>query len=162
MAATKTNKISSGTVTLIVSVVVFAAIVAWFVIKNPGSRSSDDPILAQDGIHWHVDLSIMIKGQRQDIPADIGLDNPGEHPSNLHTHDDTGKIHMELPGIVRASDIKLSKFFEVWEKTFTSSCIFESCSGTDGTLKFRVNGQDNPDFGNYSMRDGDKIEVIFE
>jgi hypothetical protein len=157
------GKSRSSLITGIVSILVVAGAIAYIIFKGPSQ--SNDPstkIVSTDGLHWHADLTITIKGEKQEIPTNIGLPEEGVHVEQLHTHDNTGKIHMEKSGVVRANDLKLGNFFEVWQETFDANCIFDKCTGTDGTMKFKVNGQDNTEFGEYSMKDGDKLEIIFE
>lgn len=48
-------------------------------------------------------------------------------------------------------DVKLSEFFEIWGKPFDGQAV-----------KMKVNGQENTEFGNYMMRDHDRIEIVFE
>ena len=79
------------------------------------------------------------------------------HP--IHTHDSTGMLHLEFN---EPRDVKLSEFFEIWGKRFDSQCILENCNGDQGTVKMRVDGQESTEFGNYMMRDGDQIEIVFE
>lgn len=144
--------------TILIFGLIFAGVVVWFLLTKYSTSESD--IIANNGLHWHADLSIKISGQEQDIPAGIGLGGLPHKP--VHTHDRDGVIHMEFSGLVRKEDIKLGKFFQIWGKTFNKDCIFDKCSGSDGQLKMLVNGKDNPEFENYVMRDGDKIEIIFE
>lgn len=133
---------------------------AWTAHRAPTKPLDPaDRIIAKTGIHWHPQLDIYIKGEHQTIPTDIGL-KPTEQP--IHTHDDTGKIHLEFPGHVLAKDIRLSEFFRIWKKTFTATCVFDKCNGPEGTVKMTVNGNPNTDFGDYEMRDEDRIEIRYE
>ena len=131
------------------------------------AASHQAPVAAEDvvatkGLHWHPHLTISIKGKNEVIPANVGI-SPGEtHPTRIHTHNDSGTLHMEFIGRVLKDQTRLKHFFEVWGKTFTSTCIFEHCTGAEGTLKFTVNGQANTEFGEYAMKDGDRIEISFE
>ncbi len=124
--------------------------------------SSTEGITAQvvsvpDGpIHWHAKLTIMIDGQRQDIPIGIGL---GSVHMPVHTHESDGTIHMEN-SYPTEENMKLGYFFELWDRTFTSTCIFDYCTD-QGILKMSVNGVENFDFGEYSMRDGDEILIEY-
>lgn len=146
------------------SIVIGCAVVAAVIggIVWLGSKSlapAEDEIIARGGIHWHPELSIYIRGDKQAIPANIGI---GVTHNPMHTHDDTGVIHMEFSGLVKKDDTRLGKFFEVWGKRLDSSCIFEFCTGPDGTMKMLVNGQENSEFESYMMKDGDKIEIRFD
>lgn len=134
-----------------------AALAVWFVISLPSLP--EDQIIAKQGIHWHPELAIYIKGQRQEIPVNVGL---GVVHNPIHTHDDTGVIHLEFSGLVSENNIRLGKFFRIWNKQFSKDCIFESCNGPDGQVKMLVNGEENTEFESYIMRDKDKIEIKYE
>ena len=129
----------------------------WYIVNQPKTPESE--IISQSGIHWHPELIILIKGQKQEISANIGM---GIAEKPIHTHDDMGVIHLEFSGLVKKDDIRLGKFFEIWGKKFNKDCIFDQCSGAEGKLKMLVNGKENFDFENYIMRDGDKIKIVFE
>jgi len=131
--------------------------VVGYLAKAPSTSSQD--IVSTDGIHWHPHLSVVIKGQVQEIPVDIGL---GVVEKPIHTHDATGKIHLEFPSIVRKGDITLGQFFKIWGKQFNSDCIFDYCNGQSGIMRMFVNSQPNQEFDHYVMGDGDQIEIRYE
>lgn len=159
--ATQGRKKKAGNLASIaIGCVLVAAVIGgivWMSSKSPAP--AEDDIISRSGIHWHPELSIYIKGEKQVIPANIGL---GVVHNPVHTHDDTGIIHLEFSALVKKDDVRLGKFFDVWEKRFDSPCIFEFCTGPDGTMKMTVNGQENTEFGSYMMKDGDKIEIHFD
>lgn len=130
-------------------------------IRYMANRPTGDggEVISRTGLHWHPELNIYLSGQRQDIPANIGI---GTAHNPIHTHDPDNVIHLEMSGLVLTDDIRLNKFFEVWSKTFTPTCIFEQCNGSAGTLKMFVNGQPNAEFGQYQMKDKDKIELRYD
>ena len=63
--------------------------IVWLGSKSPAPAEED--IISRNGIHWHPELSIYIKGEKQAIPTNIGL---GVTHNPIHTHDDTGIIHL--------------------------------------------------------------------
>ena len=134
-----------------------AAGFVWYMVNRPAGDKGE--IISRTGLHWHPELGIYLNGQRQDIPADIGL---GAVHNPIHTHEADNIIHLEMSGLVRADDIRLSQFFKVWNKTLTPTCIFEQCNGSAGSLKMSVNGQPSTAFGQYQMRDKDKIELRYD
>ena len=144
----------------IILIILGILIVGWFLVSKFSAPISESEIIAKNGLHWHSNLTINILGENQDIPAGIGLEMLPHKP--MHTHDRDSVIHMEFAGLVKEEDVKIGKFFQVWEKTFNKDCIFDKCSGEEGQLKTLVNGKENSEFENYMMRDGDKIEIIFE
>lgn len=147
---------SKNVITIFIIVTVFL-IVGWYFSKSPGSA---DSIVARNGLHWHSTLSIDTLGENQAIPAGLGLERLPHNP--MHTHDRDSVIHMEYSGLVRKTDLRLGNFFDIWGKKFNKDCIFDKCSGPEGQLKMLVNGKENIEFDNYSMKDKDVIEIIFK
>lgn len=89
---------------------------------------------------------------------------PGEQilaSNGIHTHDDTGEIHLEFSGVAKENGTYLSNFFGIWGKDFSSNCIFDKCNGEEGTPTMKVNGELNTEFENYAIKNGDKIEIAF-
>lgn len=131
-----------------------------------------EDVVSTSGIHWHPELSIIIKGQKQAIPANIGIGmqyagykyyDSMMMMADMHTHDVSGQIHWEvMQGPVTKDEVTLSAFFGIWGKTFSNSCIFEYCNGAEGTVKMLVNGKENTEFEKYLVKDNDKIEISYE
>jgi len=146
---------------LILVIVLFLSYRIYLSVKNNKSFNNNEPsdIISRDGIHWHSDLAIYIKGVKQEVSANLGI---GIVHQPIHTHDTTGTLHLEKSGLVRKNDTRLSEFFRIWGKKFDSNCIFDTCQGSEGKVKLLVNGKENNEFQNYLMRDGDKIEIKFE
>lgn len=142
-------------IVLVTTGIIFS--LSWYLTTRPAKPES--VIIAKQGIHWHVDLAIKISDQYQNISADIGI---GITHQFIHTHEADRVIHLEFPGLVKENDIKLGRFFEIWNKKFSSDCIFDKCNGPNGKVKMLVNREPNFEFENYIMKDGDKIEIIFE
>ncbi len=131
--------------------------IGGFLATSPPPLESE--IISAQGIHWHTELSITILGQKQVIPANIGL-GIAEQP--IHTHEEDNIIHLEFAGSVKKDDIQLRRFFEIWNRQFNQDCIFANCNGAEGTVKMFVNGETNFEFENYIMRHEDKIAIVFE
>lgn len=132
-------------------------LLTWWAMAQKPLPEGD--VVARRGLHWHPELTIVVKGQTQDIEANIGI---GAAHNPIHTHDSSGIIHLEFEGLVTKDDLRLGKFFKEWGRTFTSTCILDKCNGPDGQVKMTVNGQANTEFDQYIMRDKDKIEIRFE
>lgn len=145
--------------TLIIAAIILLAAsgLGWFLASQPPTPATE--IVARRGLHWHYELAIFINGQKQRIPAGVGL-NPLEQP--VHTHETDGVIHLEFPGLVTKKDVRLGKFFAVWGKKFSQDCIFEYCTDSGKKVKLLVNGQENPAFENYEVKDGDQVEIRYE
>lgn len=122
----------------------------WYIATKPATPESD--IVSRTGFHWHPELTIYIKGKRQEIPPNIGL---GAVHQPIHTHEDSDKgiIHMEFQGVVRKQDTALGRFFEIWGKDMRSF---------GQNMRMMVNGKENTEYENYPMKDKDKIELYYE
>jgi len=131
-------------------VIILVLLGAWW--TSSSSTSSDSPIVSRNGLHWHPEIEIYIGGEVQEIPQDLGLTN-GHSP--IHTHADLPIIHLEFGGLVHEEDIMLGRFFEVWEKEFSSTSLL----GSEGEVQMFVNGEQNMEYESYVMKDGDKIEL---
>lgn len=129
----------------------------WYGATRP--PIPEDDIISRSGIHWHPELSIVIKGQKQEISANVGL---GAVHQTFHTHDTSGVLHLEQQDLVTKKDILLGRFFKIWGKEFNRSCIFDSCNGSGGKVAMLVNGKENTEFENYLTKDQDKIEIRYE
>ena len=107
-------------------------------------------------LHIHSELKIIIDGEEQLIPANIGVLSGILRP--VHTHDASGEIHMEGPC---QRDFKVGEFFQVWGRPFNEQCIFDKCTDK-GQLSIIVNGQQNNQFENYVMKDDDNILIEYK
>ena len=145
------------------SIVILVSIGIFILVKK--SSNSDNTIeVPKKPIHWHPKLKIIIKGQEQFIPPNIGInvgksmdyEISGMRMSPTHTHESDGTIHLENNRPWQKPEtLTLGYFFKVWGKNFNRSCIFDYCSNENGTLSMTVNGQPNFEFENYIIHDKD-------
>lgn len=94
--------------------------------------------------HIHAHLDISINGQYFLVPAQIGITDRCYYW--LHTHDETGVIHIESP-VNR--DFTLGQFFDIWNKKFTNNQIFNYVANGNTPLNVYVNGTKVPNGANY-------------
>ena len=113
-------------------------------------QSSDPNVASTGAFHWHPELAIYVKGEKQEIPQGVGL--AGGHKP-IHTHDDLPVIHMEFSGAAKNDEVTLGQFFKNWGKEFNSF-------GSNVTMT--VNGKETSELENYHMKDKDKIELRYE
>lgn len=149
------GSIALGTVIIIVGGI-------FLMSESNSPRFPEGEVLTRNGLHWHPTLEVFIDGNKQEIPANIGL---GAVHEKIHTHEKDAKdgvIHLEMSGVVAKNDTKLSKFFSSWGKVFNTNQIMDKQSGSEGKVKMLVNGTENTEFENYLMKDKDKIEIRFE
>ncbi len=128
------------------------------ITAGTGSGSYAAGAIPTGAIHWHPHLRIILNGQEQVIPANIGISPAGHQP--VHTHETDGIIHLENPKPTE-ENMKVGYFFQIWGKKFNKDCIFEFCTSGDKKVKFTVNGKENPAFENHIMSDGDKMVIEY-
>lgn len=66
----------------------------------------------QLALHVHPTLAIFVDGEREPIPANVGI--IGSCMSEMHTHDTSGTLHIETASRARFNELSLSDFFDVW------------------------------------------------
>lgn len=93
------------------------------------------PALAQEGtaLHTHQHLDVYVNGVHVPVPAGIGIAADGRFISPIHTHDESGIVHVESP-VVR--EFTLGQLFAVWGVRLTPSCLGGYCA--DGAKHLRV------------------------
>ena len=137
---------------IIIAIGILAIGLIWWAKANQVKEitSPDSNVISMSGIHYHPKLEIYIKGEKLEIPQNIGL--VGGHKP-MHTHDDVPIVHLEYQTKVTNDDTRLGRFFEVWGKDFRSF---------GQNIIMTVNGEPNTEYENYEMKDKDKIELRYE
>lgn len=114
---------------------------------NGGVNSPVDGIPCDtlpDAEHYHVHLSLIVNGQQVAIPLAIGIDTPfvtnneaiaGKCFYWLHTHDNTGIIHVEPSET--GHQFTLGQFFDIWGEALSSTGV----AGQNGTVNVYVDGK---------------------
>jgi len=116
------------------------------------------PDLSEDyPVHWHAHVRILDGADELIIPADVGL-YPDRPESPVHTHDDSGVLHVEAQSLDELPPHTLSFFFSVWGQPLTASCVADVCTDSARQLRFYVNGVERLDWLSYDLADGDEIE----
>ena len=156
------------TIFAVIAVVVLALIFIFFV------RGAPEPVQSQSNktnrevaltcttdmateFHIHPILEIMANGEKQIVPADIGIQ--AGCMNALHTHDMVGTIHVESP---EKRDFTLADFFAVWEQSFSREEVLGY--GVDATHRIRVivDGIEVDTFENTILKDGERIVISYE
>ena len=73
------------------------------------------PTAGSDKFHIHALLDVSVDGRDVAVPANIGIDAANHLESTLHTHDQTGVIHMEAP---HPFAYTIGDLFAVWGVRF--------------------------------------------
>ena len=100
----------------------------------------DLPGLSEVVNHVHTPLTIVVNGQPVAVPANIGIDEASGVIAPLHTHDETGSVHVEADDAAFVGT--LGQFFDVWGVRLTGDCIGGNCADGDATLRVFVDGQE--------------------
>ena len=110
--------------------------------------------------HIHMHLDIFINSNKFVVPSNIGI-----VPNNciywLHTHDDTGVIHIESP---EERTFTLTQFFQIWGETLNNNQIFDNIVGDNNTLNVYVNGKkvdSKTDYGQIPLNEHNEIAIIY-
>ena len=106
--------------------------------------------------HIHPNLKIMINGQKQEIPTNIGVKT--NCMNSLHTHDNSGVIHVESP---EKRDFTLADFFAVWNKAYNKNQILDYKVDDNHLISQTVNGIEVQDYESTILRDNDKIVIYY-
>tara|TARA_Y200000002_G_C22225338_1_gene473257 strand:- start:45 stop:575 length:531 start_codon:yes stop_codon:yes gene_type:complete len=69
---------------------------------------ANDPLVA----HYHATVRISVLNEDISVPDDVGLNDRGCSMRPLHTHDATGKIHLEFKE--EGVEAPLEAFFDIW------------------------------------------------
>jgi hypothetical protein len=100
-------------------------------------------------MHIHQRLKILVDGVEVKVPANIGI-TPDGRMRVIHTHDETGVIHVESP---RYAEFTFGDFLKIWGKSLNSTCFDRYC----GKIRFTANGVEVIDPLNYVLRDRDEL-----
>lgn len=98
------------------------------------------PLLTGEGsaLHIHQHLDLYINSKKFVPPTDIGVDEVNKLISPLHTHDDSGIIHVESNVV---ADFTLGQFFDVWGVRFTQECVGGYCNDSTQKLSLFIDGK---------------------
>lgn len=130
--------------------------------SRASSRSTRDVALSctidmYTQFHIHPHLQIIINGVKQIIPANTGINLTCMHP--LHTHDDTGTLHVESP---EKRDFTLGDFFAVWGKPFSKDQVLDYKRDDLHEIVMTVNGAPSNDYENLILEDKQQIVVEYK
>ena len=109
--------------------------------------------------HDHATLRIFIDGSEVAIPANVGIDDSCcDGMRGIHTHAETGKLHIETPTAMNAP---VGAFFEIWGETFDENQILNRVADEDSEVVMYVNGELSDKYQNQVIHDNDIIEIHY-
>jgi len=82
---------------------------------------ADECIGSHDGLadHYHATVRISVLNEDVAVPDDVGLNDQGCSMRPLHTHDSSGRIHLEFAE--KDVEAPLEAFFDIWGKHMDST-----------------------------------------
>jgi hypothetical protein len=89
-------------------------------------------------VHYHAHLDVLVAGRPVPVPAGIGIDEARQLIAPLHTHNDTGVVHIES-----ATDelFTLGQLFTEWGQPLRSDQVGPVTLGGGTVLRVYRNGQ---------------------
>jgi hypothetical protein len=107
---------------------------------SAAARAAGLPMLGGEKltVHYHAHLDVLVDGRPVPVPADIGIDEARGLYAPLHTHDDTGVIHIES-----ATDkpFTLGQLFTEWGQPLRTDQVGPDALGGGTVLRVYRNGQ---------------------
>jgi hypothetical protein len=88
-------------------------------------------------VHFHLHLDVLVDGKAVGIPDDIGRNAGAGYLTVIHTHDDSGVIHIESPP---GHEYTLGQLFDVWGVRFTGTCLGGLCNDGDRQVRVYADG----------------------
>jgi hypothetical protein len=90
-------------------------------------------------MHEHANVQVFIEGEPVPVPTNVGIDEAAQEVLSLHTHEESGTVHMESAEV---RDFTLGEFFEVWGPKLTETCIGAYCEEGEAQLRVFKDGQE--------------------
>ena len=116
--------------------------------------------MEQAAFHIHAHLDIFINGEPTTVPSQIGIDSNAGCLYWIHTHDDSGVIHIEAP-VER--EFTLGNFFDIWGEVFNNTHLFNELD-VSNAMSIYVNGNKVPtdmDYRSINLNAHDEIAIVY-
>ncbi|DAC23829.1 MAG TPA: YHYH protein [Candidatus Thalassarchaeaceae archaeon] len=113
-------------------------------------------------MHIHPYLDITVRDIQVVIPADMGIDTTAcsNKMHLLHTHDQTGKLHIET---YEEMTVNLTLFFEVWNISEVTNHELHPLFIDPANVSISINGViQNVDWHLIALLDGDQVAIEFD
>jgi hypothetical protein len=125
---------------------------------SAAAKKAGLPMLGQEmlEVHYHAHLDVIVDGQQVTVPAGIGIDQVKQTITALHTHDQSGIIHIEAG---KDEPFTLGQTFTEWGQTLSATQVGPVAIGADKALHVFVNGKEVTDPAAYVVKQHDEIVV---
>jgi hypothetical protein len=109
-------------------------------LLKPRLKAIGLPALPKEALRFHIHqrMAMIVNGKFVYIPAGIGIDANATFIAELHTHDNTGIIHVESP---KTQKFTLGQFFDVWGLRFSAKCLGGYCAKGNRQVMVWTNGR---------------------
>jgi hypothetical protein len=97
---------------------------------NPGEQLST---------HYHAHLTILLNGNPVTVPGQIGITSDCIYW--MHTHDNSGVLHIEAPANQKDRTFTLGDFFAVWNQPLSATQVATINLSADQKLVAYVDGK---------------------
>lgn len=118
----------------------------WPLPADPiaGAKAAGLDIAPMEGSaqHIHAHLDVIVNGQKVPVPGNLGISRTGGQLAELHTHDDTGVLHIESPS--KTKRFTLGEVFSEWNVRLTPTQIGGLKTDPTHTLTAYVDGKAQP------------------
>ena len=110
-------------------------------------------------LHIHQHLAVTVVGTAVRVPAGIGIDEQAGRISSIHTHDESGIVHVESPTV---RDFTLGEVFDEWQVPLGPGRVGAYADGQNGqTVTVFVNQQPyTGDPASIVLADHQDIDII--
>lgn len=111
-------------------------------------------------LHVHDHLDILVNGQRVHVPANLGIDEKTGLVSELHTHDESGIVHVEAAD--KNTQFRLGQLFTEWNVPLSETQINGYQTSDSNALRAYVNGVEwtgNP--ADIPIKGGQEIVLVY-
>jgi hypothetical protein len=158
-----------GLIIVAISIGISLAVRSYKLLPSSNGALSVDGIQCNTSeqllFHIHAHLDVFVNGQLMYIPPQIGI-IPDKCIYWLHTHDETGIIHIESP-VKR--DFTLGQFFDLWKRKINNPEAFnnifnETGSNNNNIPQIYISGNKLPTGTNYrdvKLHAHDEIALIY-
>lgn len=89
--------------------------------------------------HYHAHLDIIVDGKTVPVPAGVGIDEKGQRISALHTHDQSGVIHIESP--TKGTPYYLGQLFREWDVALSQTQLGDLHADATNQLTVYIDGK---------------------
>jgi hypothetical protein len=126
-----------------------------------GVRAAGLTMLSAEGsaLHIHQHLSLSVDGKTVTVPAQLGIDAAAGQISPIHTHDESGIIHVESPTV---RGFTLGQVFDEWQVPLGSGRVGAYTDGSGGrTVTVFVDGKKYAgDPAGIALREHEDIDIV--